>query len=130
MITKKFKSSDGTEKYISLTSGHTFRINKNWQSIPDWAWMDCYAAGCISEDMINNLASDDINPEVLSKLQTTAQRKDDIKRAIIRWYNENQLDKFDVRGAPKVRELTEEVGFRVGKNERDEVWYKLQEELK
>lgn len=130
MNTKEFRSNDGTEKYVALLSGHAFRINTDWTSIPEFAWAECYANGCISKDMIENTATSVINSTVLNSITKVATRKSDIRGIVKRWYDDNEKDKFTVDGNPHLRELASELGYRPIRGEVDEVWFELKKELK
>lgn len=130
MDRKEFRSNDGTEKYIALTSGHAFRIGNEWRMIPEFAWTACYAGGCISKDMIENTATSVVNEVILDSITKVATRKNDIRGIIKRWYNDNEKNKFTVDGNPHLRELASELGYRPIRGEVNEVWRSLKEELK
>ncbi len=122
---KNFKSIDNTEKYVSLLSGHTFRIGKEWTKIPELAWQDCYAHGCMSEDMIG------------TGVEGTPQNKEEsdhevIRNIMLKWYEENNIEKFDKKsGRPNIMKLREESGIRhIDSHLRNKIWFALQEELR
>jgi len=121
---KNFKSADDTEKRIALTSGHVYLIGREWIKIPEFAWSDCYAAGCHSEDMFTSK----MIPEVVANtMGTVAQRKNTIRGILERWIEENDQSKFNKAGNPNTVQLQKEIPFKVTKAETMEVWYKLQE---
>ncbi len=124
---KRFKSINGEECYVSLTSGHTYRIGEAWVKIPEFAWKDCFAAGCMSEDMITGVAKSLEEASVVETLNNVAYQKDKVRTVIQRWLDNNDLDKFDKTNKPLAREITKEVGFNVTSNLRDEVWFKMVE---
>lgn len=127
---KNFKSPDGTEKYIALTSGHTWRIYGDWVSVPEWAWSDCYAIGCISEDQIQNTIRDSVDQGVVDTLSRVRDREDRIKNAIRKWYENNEREHFDSTGRPKTISLRDELSLKISVQERNKCWRELQEELK
>ena len=127
---KSFRSNNDETRYVSLTSGHSYRIGVNWVDIPEFAWTECYANGCVSKDMFENTLKEIVDPEMLDKVKANAKRKDAIRQVMLKWYNENQADKFDSNGKPKLPALSTELGFRIFKPERDEIWFKVQETLK
>lgn len=127
---KNFKSAQGNEVRVALTSGHVWIIGREWRRIPEFAWSSCYAEGCVSEDMFNNSVVKELPETVVKSLATTAQRKDLIKGVLQSWVDESRGDKFTIKGFPKTPELQKELPFKVTKNEVQEVWYKLQEEIK
>lgn len=119
---KKFKSIDNSKKYVSILTGHTFRIGKEWTSIPEHAWQDCYAAGCLSEDMTVNSPLKDKQKE----------DREVIRRVMLKWYENSEIDKFDkISGKPNVSKLQKETGINaIHGNLRNQIWSEIQQELK
>ena len=118
---KKFKSIDNSEKYVSLLSGHTFRVGKEWTSIPELAWQECYAKGCLSEDMVGHTSKD-----------LESEDNEVLRRVMLKWYDNNEIDNFDKKsGRPKISTLKEQTGIATITNRlRDKIWFEIQEELK
>lgn len=124
---KNFKSINGEEKYVALLSGHTYRIGSAWVSVPEFAWRDCYASGCMSEDMITGNARSVEEASVVAVLNNVAYQKDQVRSVIQGWLDNNKLENFDKNNKPLAQKLSAEVGFRVHSNLRDEVWFKMVE---
>ena len=124
---KRFRSINGDEKYVALTTGHTYRIGSEWVDVAEFAWRDCYASGCMSEDMITGNAKSREEAGVVEILNNVAYQKDKIRMVIQGWIDNNKLENFDKHGKPLATKLTEELGFRVTSNLRDEVHFKMVE---
>jgi len=123
---KKFKSLDNIERRIALLSGHVYLIGPDWQNIPEFAWKDCYAAGCMSDDMITKAVY--INKEesgVVERLNNKAHQKVEMEALFKGWVVENKLENFDAKGKPKMIPTSEYMGFRVPNKLRDEVWFDM-----
>jgi len=127
---KEFRSNSADERYIALLSGHTFRIGRDWVDIPEFAWTDCYSNGCISKDMLASVATSVVDENVLQTLTKVATRKDDIKNILEKWVKENNREKFSKDGKPHLMKLAEELGYRPSKGHVEEIWFKLQEDMK
>lgn len=127
---KNFKSIDGTEKYIINTLGWSFRINHEWFPVPEYAWQDCYAEGCISEDQVKNTIASEVEKSVVDTLTKVRDREDSLKAIVRDWYENNEKDKFDKQGQPKTLALKEAAGLQISVQERNKIWRELQEELK
>lgn len=126
---KRFKSTSGNQVRIALLNGHVALIGSDWTDLHQRFWNDAYANGCISEDMIKNTSTKDVDPKVLNTLNNIALQKNEVADAIRKLVKENVLDSFDSNGKPKATQLTSMVGFRVTNPMRDEVWYKVQQEM-
>lgn len=124
---KRFKSPDNSVRRVALLSGHVFLIDGEWSPIPEYAWKASYAEGAISEDMIRNLTADNMDVEALNRINTVADRNEQIRSKIKEWVANNELDHFTSNGKPKATDLTEALGFRVTNADRDTVWFKLVE---
>ena len=128
---KNFKSFTGSEVRVALISGHTFVIScDEWTPIPEFAWRGSYSEGATSEDTIQAAT---MSKEVLEVVQVKSDVEDMKRRAkvIIKgWVDSNDLSKFSKGdGRPKSNEVSKELGCRFHNAMRDEVWYKLQEEM-
>lgn len=126
---KNFKSGTGKEVRVALTSGHVFLVHKEWQPIPEFAWQDMYSCGAISEDMIKNVSSESMGAAAVAVINSVAMRKETIKQTIRDMIEDNDPEYFMKDGRPKSPEITKRTGLKITNNERDEVWFKLQEEL-
>ena len=125
MVTrKKFKSSDNKERYIAMTNGHCFRIAGEWVDVPEWAWSECYAAGCISEDILKGLVAE---AAVDPRVSKDVDRREQIKATLKRWVADNEVDKFTAGGKPKLKDLNEELGWVTSKGIVYEIWFNIQE---
>lgn len=127
-MNKNFKSTGGKTVRIALLDGHVTLVEPSWTSIHKRFWNSAYASGCISEDMVKNTSTADIDPRVISTMNNIALQKNEVADAIRKLVRDNSLEAFDSRGKPKAVVLTEMVGFRVTNAVRDEVWYRVQQE--
>lgn len=125
---KRFKSTTGQPVRIALTDGHVIVINTDWMDVHQRFHSQAYANGCISEDMVKNTASSQIDPKVVNVMNNIALQKNEVADAIRQLVRDNDLESFDSRGKPRSDILTKMVGFRVTNAVRDEVWYKVQQE--
>ena len=125
---KKFKSSTGDIIRVALTTGDVWLLDNDWQRIPEFGWSECYAAGCVSEDMFTNKAMSDVPESVARTLASVARRKEMVRNVLKGWMDSNEVDKFSTKGLPKVPEVNKELNFTADRSEILEVWYKLQEE--
>lgn len=50
-MAKKFRSSNGKDIRIALTSGEVAIVGKSWRELPESLWGPAYAQGAISDDM-------------------------------------------------------------------------------
>jgi hypothetical protein len=124
MNRKNFKASDNIEKYIAMTNGHTFRIGAEWVLIPEFAWQACYAAGCISEDILKGMMADlQAAPEVQKRIN----KDSDIRSILKGWIEENKLENFNTNGTPKINPLNEELGWRADRAVVNRIWFEIQE---
>lgn len=126
---KRFKSTSGNQVRIALLSGHVALVETTWTELHQRFWTDAYSQGCISEDMVKNTSTSDVDPKVLNTLNNIALQKSEISDAIRKLVRDNVLESFDTNGKPKATKLTSMVGFRVTNSLRDEVWYKVQQEM-
>lgn len=78
MAFKSFRSPTPDTRRIALTTGHIYLIGPEWSPLPDFAWTEAYAAGCISEDM----NATGIPSEVLRTLSDEAALLDEVKAVI------------------------------------------------
>lgn len=124
MNRKNFKAPDNIERYVSMTNGHTFRIGAEWVSVPEFAWQECYAAGCISEDILKGMMAD---MQASPKVQESISKEEKIRAILNNWVEENKIDNFNNNGTPKLAPLNSELGYRVEKGLVHEIWFKLQE---
>ena len=131
---KTFKSMNGTTLRVTLPSGGVALIpGDEWIELPPEFHQGAYAAGAISSDMLANVAKDIVDAGLAKTLTSVATKKDDIRTTIMKWIDENDVDKFAKIGnsdvyKPKVQALTDALGKRVFKEERDEVWSNIQQE--
>ena len=125
---KKFKSSTGKTIRVARTSGHVYLFDNDWQRVPEFSWSDCYAAGCVSEDMFHNKAMSEAPEIVVKSLANVAKRKEQIRNVLQGWVENNEMEKFSNKGIPKVPEINKELPFGATRQEMLEVWYKLQDE--
>jgi len=127
---KNFKSPDGSLKYIASTLGWILRIEgPEWTSVPDYAWEDCYAYGCISEDQFKNMALGQADLTVVDTLTKVADRESRIMNQMRTWVDSNDRPMFDKSGNPRALELRRALSITVTRDERDRCWRKLQEEM-
>ena len=125
---KKFKAVDNIERRIALLSGHVYLISSEWIRVPEFAWKDCYAAGCMSEDMIaKSTYLDEAEAGVVEQLNNKARQKVEMEALFKGWVVENITDNFDTKGRPKIIPTSEFMGFRVPNKLRDEVWFDMVE---
>ncbi len=127
---KNFKSPDGSLRYISSTLGWIIRIEgDDWRSVPDYAWEECYANGCISEDQFKNMALSQADTKVVETLSKVADRESSIMNQMRAWIDANDREKFDKSGNPRALELRNALHITVSRDERDRCWRKLQDEM-
>ncbi len=126
MQKKKFKAPDNIERYVALTSGHCWRIAGEWVSIPEFAWQDCYAAGCISEDILRGLMAEE-KGDVDSLTQKKVNNEEEIRAILLNWMEENKMENFTTNGSPKLKPLSEELGRKADRGIVDGIWFKIQE---
>lgn len=129
MEPKRFKSTTGEEVRIAQTSGHVTTIGVDWTDVHPRFHSDAYASACISEDMVKSSAIKDMDPKVVNTLNNVALQKNEVTDAIKKLVRDNDLDSFDAKGKPKSTVISTMVGFRVTNATRDEVWYKVQQEM-
>lgn len=124
MKRKKFKAPDNIERYVALTSGHTFRIGSEWVNVPEFAWQDCYAHGCISEDILKGMMSDlQATPEVQNKIS----KEEEIRAILNNWVEENKIENFTNSGSPKIGILNKELGWHADRGIVNGIWFNIQE---
>lgn len=127
---KNFKSPDGSLKYVASTLGWIFRIEgDDWHSVPEYAWEECYAHGCISEDQFKNMSLAAADHQVVKQLSKVAERESKIMNLMRLWMDENNRTMFDKSGNPRAIELRNALGITVTRDERDRCWKKLQDEM-
>jgi hypothetical protein len=130
MAIKKFKTQDGTYKQVEGGGSHLTRIGPMWKEVEERFWRSAYAAGCISQDMVENTAMDHVDHAAIRQIERIAVRNKDIMDVMRNIYESNDLDALAPNGRPKINLITERLGYRVTNSERDALWYKLQEDLK
>lgn len=129
MASKLFKSASGEPVRLALLSGHIAVVGNEWIQLDERFHSSAYASGCISNDMaLNNEIS--INQRTVEILDKVAQKKEKILGAMRTLVEDYNSDNFTTGNKPKTSLLTEMIGERVMNNERDELWYTLQDELK
>jgi hypothetical protein len=127
---KKFKSPDGSDRRVVSDDGCSIIVvNDAWQKVPAELWEDCYAMGCISEDMLVNSAVSSVDQSVQETITKVHARKDAIKTEILKIIHNNEIEAFDAHGRPKATLLTERLGFRVTGPERDEALHMAKQEI-
>ncbi len=124
MERKNFKAPDNIERYVALTSGHTFRIAGEWVNIPEFAWQDCYAAGCISEDILKGMM---VEAEASPVVQKIINKEEEIRAVLKRWIEDNEVDNFTTNGSPKITKLNTELGWRSERGVVTKIWFEIQE---
>ena len=127
---KKFKAFGyGVEGLrVAMTTGHVFVIPEDdWVKVPEFAWKEVFAAGATSEDTIKASAITKDVLKVVELKRGTEDKKQQIKAVILKWIENNELDKFNKDGRPTSPLISKEVGFSVTNGVRDEVWFLIQE---
>jgi hypothetical protein len=122
MSDKKFRSIDGTDVHVKLTSGHTAVIGKDWRPLPDHMHREAYANGCISDNMLQGMAGPKEPPGKDGDKANDPERAAKILAAIKVMIDANKPEKFTTTGLPRADALSEAVGFEVTSAERDAAW--------
>ena len=125
---KKFKSPDGTERRIASTMGWIFLVDGDYQNIPEYAWSECYALGCVSKDMFQAGALNDADSKVVKQLSKVAERENAIMNLMRKWVDGNERLMFDKGGNPIATEIRDELHITISRDERDRCWKNLQDE--
>ena len=136
MANKKFKSVSGLTARVTLPNGGVALVGSDWTTLPPEFHQGAYAEGCISDDMIAGEVAKMLTEEqskVGNTLTKVEKKKSDIRSTILTWIENDELQHFSKppKGGqlkPKVLDLSNAIGQRCFKEDRDEVWYKLLEE--
>ena len=128
---KNFKSFLGEDIRVALTSGHVFSIGREeWYPIPQFAWQEAFSLGATSEDTIT---VDTVTKEVMDIVKiksSVTDRKAQAKGIILGWLKDNDLSKFSkIDGKPKSSEISKILKCQFQNGMRDEIWFKIQEEV-
>ena len=115
---KKFKMIKGTAR-IASTSGHIMIIGQDYVEVPEHMESDAMAAGCISEEMFEQIKSG-VSPEPAPL--TDSDRMDKIVESIKVMYQEDTPDNFTRQGLPDKRTLAGKCGFKPTTEEFDAAW--------
>ena len=113
----RFKTKDGTTKYIALLSGHCANVYPQFAELDEMFHANAYAMGCVSEDQIF--------VEERSALSDTG-RKEFINAAfaeVVSRNNPEDWTKPDIKTGetkPKLEAIERICGFKVTPRERAE----------
>jgi hypothetical protein len=109
---------------VATTSSHIYIIYPDkYTMVSDDAWSACYAAGCISEDM---LATGMIPPALLAELTDEQGHIEELERAIKEAIDFNAQDAFYKNGNPKPIYFTAKLGKMVNNEPLMKAWLNLQ----
>jgi hypothetical protein len=125
---KNFRSFGGPAR-VALTTGHVYLLNeKDWVPIPEFAWADCYANKCMSEDMVTNNS-----PRLVKEQVETTQNKALARRAAIKdlmyQFRDEQPNFIDRTGYPNMKRLNACADFTITNAERKDIWDEITAEL-
>lgn len=124
----KFRSPDGKDKRVALLTGHTAIIGSEWRELEPQFHSGAYAAGCISENMIQNTVLESVDPKVSKSLTEKADKLANALMILRGWIADNDMSRFNSDGKPKTVELSKELGYRIYNYDRDYYWEKYLEE--
>jgi hypothetical protein len=121
---KKFKSPNSMTRRVATLSSHIYLIEPNkYTNVPDKDWSACYAAGCISEDMLNTGL---IPASLLTELVEEQGHIEELEIAIKEAIRDNAQDAFYKNGDPKPPYFTIKLGKNVTKEYLMKAWSNLQ----
>jgi len=109
---------------VAMLSSHVYLIEPHkYTNIPEDAWSACYAAGCISEDMLNTGM---IPPALLAGLVEEQGLVLELECAIEDAMKENAGEAFYKNGDPKPPYFSVKLGKVVTKEYLMKAWLNLQ----
>lgn len=125
----RFKSLTNEPVRIALLSGHVTVVDVEFKELHARFHRDAYALGCVSEDMLKGQAAAAMPEKMAEHIVRKATKMQRLAEVIADWVDTNKLDNFSKStGKPDARLLSDAVGENVSSAERDEVWYKHQED--
>ena len=129
---KRFKSTSGKPERI-IANTCVAIVGTDWTILPPLWHREAYAAGCISEDMVEKTLEERVDPNVTKSLTKVALKREKIRDTILSWLQNNEVDNFykpyrAKNYLPRLKNLSEAIGERVFKGEAEQIWYKLLED--
>ena len=106
---------------LRTTLGHIITFQKGVPThVPEECWELALGVGAEPENP--DAIKMPTDPEDLPEAPTGAERKRQIRTAMLRLEKRNQRGDFTAGGAPHTQVLQQLVGFRVDQAERDQIW--------
>ena len=116
---------------LTSTSGHICIVDHEFSEVPPHMEPDAAAAGCISEEVYNELRDQIANELKASELLkmnaglTPEQRMEKIKASMNEMLNSSNTTYFTAKGLPNKKELNSRCGFTVEDAEFIAAWEKV-----
>ena len=112
-----------------MISGHITIVGTEFAELHERFHKDAYSLGCISEDMLKSAAAEAIPAKMAETLVRTATKLTRLLEVMEDWVENNKLDNFSKStGKPNAMLLSDALGESVSGAERDEAWYKYEED--
>lgn len=136
----RFRTRHG-EIRVAAQPGYVQTVTEEWAELHERFHKEAYAAGCISEDMLEILSTATAQVGATATaalksegdqekvLQGDSARLEKVKAAIKKMLDSDEPKNFTSAGLPDLRVLRAVADFEVSGDERDEAWKQVQEEL-
>jgi len=108
---KKYRSIDGSDKRLALSSGQITLVGAEWKELPDMFRNEALANGCLDEDMAKGIAA-----------PTQVNRPEKIREILTAMVEDDNDGDFNADGSPNMHKVKELCGFAATKEEVSGVW--------
>lgn len=120
---KKFRSRNGEPVRVALLSSQVAIVGAEWRDLPEIFHSAAYSAGCISDDMVVNEASKQVvESGLLDKVSENAMLEAEVRGAIQKAIDENNIGAFTKNNGPKAQYLRDELGKTIPNHVKTKVW--------
>lgn len=120
----KFRHSDGVR--VALISGHVTSIGPDWRELDPIFHREALAKGCECDQ--SSIRTQDLSPQAGEGAVVNFDEAGAIRVALIRMIERNGNGDFTGSGAPNLKVLAKEAGFKIDKEIAMRVWHELEEE--
>lgn len=114
---------------LALTTGHVTIVGPQWRDLHTMFHREALAKGCEC-DQRTIRTSTEAPPTASDAAVKDLDEAVAIREALIRMVERNDEDDFTAAGAPNLKALAKETGFKVDKTQALEVWHQLEAEAK